>query len=205
MSDRVALLAAICAAPDDDTPRLVFADWLDEHNEAKRAARIRADIELHRLRTADSNAAATYRFFESRDVSLAELDWSAADGELGELCAAARAVEKVRLVPNSRRDNLPQIRGVGIHGVERGFLSAVRVGNSGKFLASADTIFRAAPVTTVQFEELTAKHARDSSRPATSRASATSSSPNRSNPRPSGCSGTIATRPGCGDSNWRPG
>jgi uncharacterized protein (TIGR02996 family) len=31
MSDRDALLAAIVAHPDDDTPRLVYADWLDEH------------------------------------------------------------------------------------------------------------------------------------------------------------------------------
>lgn len=29
--DRLAFLRAITAAPDDDTPRLVFADWLDEH------------------------------------------------------------------------------------------------------------------------------------------------------------------------------
>lgn len=32
MSDRDALLAAIAASPADDTPRLVFADWLDEHD-----------------------------------------------------------------------------------------------------------------------------------------------------------------------------
>ncbi len=31
MSDRDALLAAIIAHPDDDTPRLMYADWLDEH------------------------------------------------------------------------------------------------------------------------------------------------------------------------------
>jgi uncharacterized protein (TIGR02996 family) len=31
MSEREALLAAIKANPDDDTVRLVFADWLDEH------------------------------------------------------------------------------------------------------------------------------------------------------------------------------
>lgn len=30
MSDEVALLRAICDHPDDDTPRLVFADWLTE-------------------------------------------------------------------------------------------------------------------------------------------------------------------------------
>jgi uncharacterized protein (TIGR02996 family) len=31
MSDREALLAAVCEFPDDDTPRLVYADWLDEN------------------------------------------------------------------------------------------------------------------------------------------------------------------------------
>jgi uncharacterized protein (TIGR02996 family) len=31
MSDRTAFYKAIWAAPDDDLPRLVFADWLDEH------------------------------------------------------------------------------------------------------------------------------------------------------------------------------
>src|SRR5437870_4931167 len=31
MSDQAALLAAICAHPDDDTLRLVYADWLDEN------------------------------------------------------------------------------------------------------------------------------------------------------------------------------
>ncbi len=31
MTERLALLSAILAAPDDDLPRLVFADWLEEH------------------------------------------------------------------------------------------------------------------------------------------------------------------------------
>ncbi|MCI0702164.1 MAG: TIGR02996 domain-containing protein [Planctomycetia bacterium] len=31
MSDKAALLKAIYTHPDDDTPRLIFADWLDEH------------------------------------------------------------------------------------------------------------------------------------------------------------------------------
>ncbi len=31
MSDANALVAAILAAPADDLPRLVYADWLDEH------------------------------------------------------------------------------------------------------------------------------------------------------------------------------
>ncbi|MBA4068200.1 MAG: hypothetical protein C0501_31765 [Isosphaera sp.] len=41
MSDEDALLAAILADPDDDTPRLVYADWLDEHGRHDRAEFIR--------------------------------------------------------------------------------------------------------------------------------------------------------------------
>ena len=48
-----ALFAAVCAAPDDDTPRLVLADWLDEHDDPHRAAHMRAEVQLHRLREAD--------------------------------------------------------------------------------------------------------------------------------------------------------
>src|SRR5262245_22115075 len=34
MSTESALLLAIRANPDEDTPRLVYADWLDEHADA---------------------------------------------------------------------------------------------------------------------------------------------------------------------------
>ena len=48
MSDRDALLAAIRENPDDDTPRLAYADWLDEQggtsNEAQ-AEYIRLEIQ----------------------------------------------------------------------------------------------------------------------------------------------------------------
>ena len=48
-SDEQALLAAVCAAPDDDLPRLVYADWLDEHGEPERAEFIRIGCELARM------------------------------------------------------------------------------------------------------------------------------------------------------------
>lgn len=44
MTDGDALLAAVLAAPGDDTPRLVFADWLDEHGRAAKAAFIRGQV-----------------------------------------------------------------------------------------------------------------------------------------------------------------
>src|SRR5437762_10882134 len=31
MDDEAAILSAIAAHPDEDTPRLVYADWLDDH------------------------------------------------------------------------------------------------------------------------------------------------------------------------------
>jgi uncharacterized protein (TIGR02996 family) len=48
MTDHDALVAAICNEPDEDTPRLALADWLEENDEPERAAFIRAQIELAR-------------------------------------------------------------------------------------------------------------------------------------------------------------
>lgn len=46
MSDESALLKAILAAPDDDTVRLVYADWLEEHGQPERAEYIRIECEM---------------------------------------------------------------------------------------------------------------------------------------------------------------
>jgi uncharacterized protein (TIGR02996 family) len=46
--DWPAFIAAIVAEPADDTPRLVAADFLEEHGEPDRAALIRIQIELAR-------------------------------------------------------------------------------------------------------------------------------------------------------------
>lgn len=45
-----ALLAAVRHAPDDDAPRLIAADWLDEHGESERAEFIRLQCRLWRTR-----------------------------------------------------------------------------------------------------------------------------------------------------------
>jgi uncharacterized protein (TIGR02996 family) len=46
MSDAAALLKAIVAHADEDTPRLAYADWLDEHDEPARAEFIRVQVAL---------------------------------------------------------------------------------------------------------------------------------------------------------------
>jgi uncharacterized protein (TIGR02996 family) len=48
MTDGEALRRAIVADPDDDTPRLIYADWLDENGRPDRAAFIRAQVEAVR-------------------------------------------------------------------------------------------------------------------------------------------------------------
>src|SRR5262245_20537259 len=51
MTDKDALLRNICAHPEDDAPRLVYADWLEEHGEGADLARadfIRAQVALAR-------------------------------------------------------------------------------------------------------------------------------------------------------------
>jgi uncharacterized protein (TIGR02996 family) len=46
MTDREALFRAILANPDDDTLRLIYADALEEDGEGRRAAFVRAQVEL---------------------------------------------------------------------------------------------------------------------------------------------------------------
>jgi uncharacterized protein (TIGR02996 family) len=46
MTHDESFLAAILESPDDDAPRLVYADWLDEHGQPERAEFIRVQCEL---------------------------------------------------------------------------------------------------------------------------------------------------------------
>ena len=46
MSDEAAFLAALKVNPTDDTARLVYADWLDEHNEPQKAEYLRGVVKL---------------------------------------------------------------------------------------------------------------------------------------------------------------
>jgi uncharacterized protein (TIGR02996 family) len=61
MSDREALLLGIRTAPDDDLPRLAYADWLEEHGEPDRAELIRVQIERAHLPEGDARAAKLLR------------------------------------------------------------------------------------------------------------------------------------------------
>jgi uncharacterized protein (TIGR02996 family) len=58
MTQDKAFLQAILEEPDDDTHRLVYADWLDEHGDPDRAEFIRVQCELTRLEGDDDPTSA---------------------------------------------------------------------------------------------------------------------------------------------------
>jgi uncharacterized protein (TIGR02996 family) len=47
VTDEKAFLQAVIADPDDDSPRLIYADWLDEQGQCERAEFIRVQIAVH--------------------------------------------------------------------------------------------------------------------------------------------------------------
>lgn len=53
MTDENALLSAIADTPDEDTPRLVYADWLDENGQPDRAEFIRVQCQFAQLPKGD--------------------------------------------------------------------------------------------------------------------------------------------------------
>jgi uncharacterized protein (TIGR02996 family) len=81
-TDERALLAAIIAHPDEDTPRLVYADWLDEHADSlpkkrratacAKAEQIRVQIEAAGLIFGAPDFNERYDALEERDRELAE-------------------------------------------------------------------------------------------------------------------------------------
>lgn len=49
MTEREAMVRAVCEQPGEDTVRLAFADWCDEHGEPERAEFVRVQVELARI------------------------------------------------------------------------------------------------------------------------------------------------------------
>lgn len=56
MTPEEAFLQSIRAAPADDAPRLIYADWLDEHGQPDRAEFIRVQCRLFAMQEGDANA-----------------------------------------------------------------------------------------------------------------------------------------------------
>src|SRR5262245_61645453 len=89
--EAVALYRAILAHPDEDTPRLVYADWLDENGDAadrRRAEFIRLQIRLATMNEWDdgyvADALRAQRLQNEHEPTWLELPEGAARHEYGE-------------------------------------------------------------------------------------------------------------------------
>ncbi|MEZ4319949.1 MAG: TIGR02996 domain-containing protein [Myxococcota bacterium] len=118
MSARSALLDAVLANPEDDEPRLVFADWYEEHGDPERAELIRAQCEL------------------------AGLPWWA------DRARVLRHRVRVLLARHGRAwvAELGSFEGVKPVSFERGFLNRVRVSDLGALVQAAPGLRARAPV-----------------------------------------------------------
>jgi uncharacterized protein (TIGR02996 family) len=118
------LLAAIRQRPDDDAPRTVYADWLEEQGELSRANLIRLQCRLAELPAWEREAAAARR-------DIAQL-----------LCDHG----------DRWRAELPVLAGVAWTTFRRGFVDAIRVDTVDTLYRHAAAIAEAAPVTRVEVE-----------------------------------------------------
>ncbi len=167
MNDRDALLAAIIANPDDDTPRLVLADWLDENDQPHWAALIRIECACEQLRDDGSPAESLIRFLDHIEKQggcghiAARVRWDRADTDVGRRLALEREAAKLR--PRSarvRNAGRPAPAKCGLSwgtGTCRGFQASATVIDGTRFarhfIRHADTVVRWCPSV-----ELTIEH-----------------------------------------------
>jgi len=130
MTDHERFIEAVAAEPDDDGPRLVYADWLDERGDP-RGRFVRTQVELARL-PEDDPRRAPLEEVQARLLLRHEQRWL---GELDDLLPAEHCGAEF----------------------ERGFVADVTFwGREGArhLLASAGRLFRRAPVERVRLRPL---------------------------------------------------
>jgi uncharacterized protein (TIGR02996 family) len=118
-SDGEALFRAVCESPADDTPRLVYADWLDENGRPERAEFIRLQCEA----------------------------WSLVPGFTDVTAARTRASQLKREFGDSWYAELPDIPGVDWSDVfVRGFVNSAWIKAGKDVAAQLTAVFATAPV-----------------------------------------------------------
>lgn len=125
-------MAAIAAHPDEDTPRLVFADWLDENGDPERAEFIRGQIARHQ--NSDAKGDLT-------------------PGELARLAARERV-----LLAQNRDRWLQPLRGLNAYGrvygdFSRGFVNEVVI-DASVFAERGDELWAVSPVTELHLNQV---------------------------------------------------
>jgi uncharacterized protein (TIGR02996 family) len=165
-----AFVEDVCRHPGDDAPRLILADWLDEHGEGERAELIRVQCELARTVRApaglsDGFAATRWREHREdlrrRERELLQARWWA------RLTGAAPPGVRYWQSSVAHGWALPMPTGDGGGGLigaevefRRGFVEEVTL-PAEAFLTHAAALFRAAPVRRVTLSDMDAVRQRD--------------------------------------------
>lgn len=140
--DGAALLRAICDHPEEVTPRLAYADWLDEQGGESNTAR----AEFIRLQIAEEGKAPPRDFPHTRSRTARE----------------AELLDKWGKVWDA---DLPKLPGIvwQNHQYERGFVHHITAGSVRSLLA-AEAVFALAPVTWLTLDKLTTSTAKQLAR-----------------------------------------
>jgi uncharacterized protein (TIGR02996 family) len=140
MSDEDALLTAIAAHPEEDTPRLIYADWLDEHADVladPTAARMRA--EFIRVQCAVAQLEGVSQAEHGRSAAVVVRDRALTAGWRDELLGSLAGLERCADI-----------------WFWRGFVAQVRL-TVDAFLAHADLLARARPLPGVRVTRVAAR------------------------------------------------
>jgi uncharacterized protein (TIGR02996 family) len=131
MTHDEAFLVDILEHPEDDTPRLVYADWLEDHGQEDRATFIR--VQLDRARRGDDGA--TARTLRQQAEELLRAHW---DDWVRPLAAVVgNEPGEVWLRGGYHPESLSKFR--------RGFVSLLDM-QASRFLDCATELFRLAPI-----------------------------------------------------------
>src|ERR1051325_10099572 len=128
MNTQEAFVQAILDQPDDDTLRLVFADWLDEHGQPERAEFIRVQIELQHLNVGDDR----YWDLKTREEDL----------------FIDHAAKWVQELPASLREGYPFHELLDLEHFRRGLLAELKA----KAYFELEELFRVLPLQTLHLE-----------------------------------------------------
>jgi uncharacterized protein (TIGR02996 family) len=74
-AEESALIAAVVATPDDDTVRLVYADWLEEHGRHDRGRLIRVQCAIERLQAEETALLEKYNREWGRELYVRGAHW----------------------------------------------------------------------------------------------------------------------------------
>ncbi|MCX7664814.1 MAG: TIGR02996 domain-containing protein [Gemmataceae bacterium] len=121
--DQEALYNAIVEAPDDDAPRLIYSDWLEEHGDTDRADFIRLQIRISKMKPYDPEAKLLTRQ-EQEFLLKHEIEWI---------------------------NELPSAPGIKWESFTRGFIRAVRIASPEALELAPPDLFQNVPLTAIRF------------------------------------------------------